>query len=141
MAVTMKGFDKLEKTLKALTPGGRKQVSAEIGFRAPYAVYVHENLVASWRGKEVPRYGEGHIGVHWGTPWDSTSGEPKFLEKAWKRSRREIATTIAKMLKNHRSLRDAVSRAAYDVLNLALTMVPVDTGKLYSSGYVKITES
>lgn len=50
-----------------------EELAVDIGFTAPYALFVHENLEQKLKGKPRP----SGIGVYWGP-----HGQPKFLESA-----------------------------------------------------------
>lgn len=66
----------------------KSQASAntvEIGYSAAYALFVHENMEAKWKGQ--PR--KSGIGVYWGP-----HGEPKFLERPLYESKPEIINII-----------------------------------------------
>lgn len=139
MLVKLEGVEKLKQKVKGLSLKGNKRAEYEIRFDAPYAIFVHENLEAKWRGKEKPRpseHGDPGLGVYWGTPFDSYSGEPKWLEKAYRRLRKQTIVTITKMLQAKRSLDEAILKASRDILALSLTMVPIETGKLYLSSKI-----
>lgn len=56
-----------------------------VGYSAVYARRVHENLAQKWKGK--PR--KSGLGVYWGP-----DGEPKFLERAFRRSKSEIVQIV-----------------------------------------------
>lgn len=73
----------------------RQDPSVEVGFTASYAIYVHENLQAKWRGQ--PR--KSGRGVYWGP-----QGEPRFLANALQRNQEEVLELVA----NH--ARDGVRR-------------------------------
>lgn len=59
--------------------------SVVVGYSAVYARRVHENLEQKLKGQ--PR--KSGIGVYWGP-----EGEPKYLEKAFRRSRSEIVSIV-----------------------------------------------
>ena len=64
-----------------------KQKTIEVGFSAPHAVHVHENLEQKWKGR--PR--ASGLGVYWGP-----AGEPKFLELSFTELKDEIIKGAAK---------------------------------------------
>lgn len=102
-----------------------------IGFEAPYAIFVHENMQQKWKG--LPRR-PPKKGVYWGP-----AGEPKYLSRTMQRMRSsgEISRMIQKGLKDGRSLREATLHACLAVLREAQLRVPVDTGLLQKSGFVE----
>lgn len=110
---------------------------ATLGFSAPYAIYVHENMEQKWRG--LPRRpNPPKSGVYWGP-----AGEPKYLTRtlAAMRSSGRIRKIIVGTLDQGRSLREAVVGAMIEVIKEASLRVPVDTGLLRSSGFVQVGET
>jgi hypothetical protein len=47
VSAQMTGVNAVTAALHAKSPSGRAQATAEVGYSAPYAIYVHENLAAS----------------------------------------------------------------------------------------------
>lgn len=88
-----------------------------IGFTAPYAVYVHENLNAR-----------------------HTNGEAKFLENATRLYAKAAAAMIANMLKNGKTVSQAVMAGGLVILGQAQKRCPVLTGRLKRSGFVKVEQ-
>lgn len=109
------GAGKVISSIKSQSMRGRKTVSLSVGFAAPYAAYVHENLQAFHR-----------------------VGQAKYLEQPMIQYQQEIARIIVYNLNNKESLETAVTRAGWFLLNEAKKLVPVDTGFLRDSGFVKV---
>lgn len=86
----------------------------EVGYAAPYAVYVHENLAAR------------HV-----------TGQAKFLEQPARQHHKEMASIIERALIRGESLEKALSLAGQFLLAKSQSLVPVLTGELKSSGFVR----
>lgn len=86
-----------------------------VGFTAPYAIYVHENLTARHR-----------------------IGQAKFLEVAARKYQREIAEVVKRALASHTPLNSAIALGAIHLLRRAQQLCPVDTGFLRDSGYARV---
>ena len=86
-----------------------------VGYTAPYAVYVHENLTAR-----------------------HPVGQAKFLEQPAREHADEIAAIIMRALRAGLSPRSALGLGAIRLLQLSKPLVPVDTGFLKASGYAKV---
>lgn len=88
--------------------------NVEVGYSAYYAVYVHEDLRAN-----------------------HTNGQAKFLEDAVKFFGSDLVLQVENEVRKGTSLDLAVFRAAADLLAASKTIVPVRTGFLRDSGYVR----
>lgn len=107
--------------------GGNSE--AKVGFKAKYAMYVHESLGMKLAGQ---RRSSG-IGRYWDP---QGRAQPRFLTKAMRKLRPEMQDTIKRTLKRGLTLWQALTLHATRVLKEAQKMVPVETGKLKASGYV-----
>lgn len=103
----------LRSRARSLRTNGKERLT--VGYSAPYAVYVHENL-------------EAH----------HTVGEAKFLEKPNRSERDKIAAIIRDELKAKKTMVAAQRKAGQHLLRVSKTLVPVDTGVLKASGFVKV---
>lgn len=110
-------FEVVAAKLAALGKKHPPEVTGVVGYSAAYAVYVHEDL-------------EAHHDV----------GQAKFLEQPAREESDAIAGTISKALKAGRSMRDAVLLGCLYLLRISQPLVPVDTGNLRASGFVRIDE-
>lgn len=63
-------------------------ITIEVGYTAPYAMYVHENMEQKLKGKPRP----SGIGVYWGP-----RGQPKFLEA----KARELTPRIIEIVRDY----------------------------------------
>jgi hypothetical protein len=86
-----------------------------VGYTAPYAIYVHENLQAN-----------------------HPTGQAKFLEKALRRTDRRLATIIANSIKAGATFQQAALKAGEVMKEASQELVPVDTGFLRNSAFNKV---
>ena len=94
---------------------GRLEMRLSVGYAAPYAVHVHENL-------EMPH----------------NTGQAKYLEEPMRKNRRKMDEIVAASLRQKKSLELALTRAGEFLLSESQPLVPVDTGYLRDSGFVKV---
>lgn len=108
----------LERTLnnlRGLAARAKKGDGAcRVGYSAPYAIFVHENLTA-------------HHPI----------GQAKFLEQPARLLGDEISDVIIKSVMDGKLLKEAVKDGAVYLLKESQKLVPVQTGALRASGYVK----
>jgi hypothetical protein len=114
----MEGVDVLVRKLQGLAAKSRKNAEASIrvGFNAPYALIVHEDLTAH-----------------------HTNGVAKFLEIPLRQNRAKYAAIVTRMIKNHRSWQEALLAGGQALLVDSQSLCPVDTGFLRDSGYAMVT--
>lgn len=101
--------------LEALTPKGTGRYRINVGYSAPYAMAVHEDLT-------VPH----------------KNGKAKFLEGPARRLAPEMDRVIFETLKRKKGLKEALTNAGNVLLAASLKEVPVDTGRLRDSHYLEI---
>lgn len=123
----------MQRFLRRLVGMGQKmeRVRVVVGFRAPYAIWVHENVEMKWRG--LPR--KSGIGVYWGP-----TGQAKYLESAAREMSEELGHMIAELVRAGMTVREAVLRAGMRLQQTAQTRVPVEYGNLRASAYTEIVE-
>lgn len=92
--------------------------SVEVGYRAPYAVFVHEDVTAKHR-----------------------NGQAKFLEKPATTMLGALAAEAQSAIAEGASRREALLDAGEALLGASKPLVPVDTGYLLSTGYVTVRRS
>lgn len=136
MPTVIEGKTRLMAKFKEMSLRHGKSAEATVEYRSRYAVFVHENVQMKWAG--LPRKGKDHLGVYWGRPY--SPGSSKFLEKACRRLAGQTAKTVARLLRQKRSLHDAVLAAAKDILAASNALVPIDSGKLLLTGNVRVKE-
>lgn len=107
---------KVVASFRKRTLKGRKQLQLDVGYRAPYAVYVHENLTAN----------------------HPNGGVAKFLETPMRIMSRQLADTTRRVMLQKRSLREGLLRAGNELADASRPLVPVDTGFLRDSQYVRV---
>lgn len=115
MNVKFKGLGEIQKRINAQSLKGNSYGHADIGYTAEYAAEVHENMQV----------------YH-------PNGQAKFLETAYRRMLKQSKEVIKKKLQQRRNLLDAIEAGGKVILNESNRLVPVDTGFLRSSGYVKV---
>lgn len=124
---------KLEATFKALSKKAQNDASQRIvvGYSAPYAMYVHEAVGMVLQG--LPRAsGHGHY-------WDPQGqAQAKFLEQPSRQYAKSIGEYITAQVRKKIPLVDALLSAGKILLKESQRLVPVDTGRLKASGFVKI---
>lgn len=102
--------------LTARSLKGKKQRTLEVGYAAPYATYVHENLAMAH-----PR-----------------GGQAKYLQEPARRYNGDIGKVVRRKLENKRSLDEALLAAGKFLLEKSIPLVPVDTGYLRDSSFNRL---
>ena len=113
--IRITGVDKLRLQIrrKGDTP---RSYRVAVGYEAPYAIFVHENLEAN----------------------HPNGGQAKFLEEPARTERNAMARIIKNVARRKgNTIKDAIQAAADYLLSKSPPLVPVDTGSLYLSGYSK----
>lgn len=115
--IVMDNTKKLVAKLTKLGTKARKDSREHIlvGFKAYYAIYVHENMQAH-----------------------HPNGQAKFLEVAAKNSKKEIADIVANAMKSGKALGTALSYGGARLLKNARALTPVKTGFLKKSGFYRV---
>jgi hypothetical protein len=114
-SIKVTGAGKVIASLKARTAGLRKKVSVSGGYSAPYAARVHEDLT-----------------VH------HPNGQAKYLETPLRQYKPEFSRIVAYNVANKESLETACVRAWWFLMNESQKLVPVATGNLRDSAYVRV---
>lgn len=112
-----KDAEKVLASFKAKSLKGRVQVTGNVVYDAPHAVYVHEDLEA---------YHE--------------EGQAKYLEQPAREMQQELMDTVTRSIKAKNGLEEGVERALKKLLAASQELVPVDTGELRDSGHVEMEE-
>lgn len=107
---------KVVAAIKAHSLKYRKKANLQVGFSAPYAVYVHENLQAQHKPPT----------------------RAKFLEEPARRFRGQMGKEVLFALRAKKSLESGLLAAGNLLLAESQKIVPVDTGVLKASGFVKV---
>lgn len=106
---------KLSAKLRAMSLGRGKSAELEVGYSAPYAIYVHEDM-------EV---------VH-------LTGQAKFLSGPFRRYRAAMGRLVVAEMRKKKGLAFALEKAGRYLIELSRPLVPVDTGFLRDSAYVRV---
>lgn len=135
MSVSIRGGSQLVAKLNNL---GKRHKNLNrrvviVGYTAPYATFVHENVAMKWKG--LPRRpSPPKTGVYWGP-----HGQAKFLEAPTRLYKKEMANIISRGMRAGLTFLQAATKAAYFLLRKSQALVPVDTGELRNSGFVKVS--
>lgn len=111
----VKGAEKLKEQLAARSLRGRKTLAVQFGYRAKYAVFVHEDPFA-------------HHPV----------GKWRYLADPLRRGRGQMGKIMKRELLRKRSLESAVFAALEWLREASQDEVPIDTGFLHDSWFVRL---
>jgi hypothetical protein len=116
---TIKRVERVEVVLKAMKDAKKrgKSVQMVVGYSAPYAIYVHENLEINH-----PQHGDRSCG-----------GQAKFLEQPMREHGERIMTQSMSRMTG--TLESMLRRAAKALYEESQKLVPVLTGRLKESGF------
>lgn len=116
--IMLLGAQKVTSQLQGKSLSGNLSLKVKVGYgNLPYALKQHEDLSLN----------------------HPNGGEAKFLEKPARSMRKEMRDVIFHKLKiGKRSLEDALTAAGYLLIEASQLLVPVDTGALRDSGFVRI---
>src|SRR4051812_19274779 len=102
-SIRITGHDKFRAQLIRLNTS-RRSYRAVVGYDAPYAIYVHENLAAN----------------------HPNGGQAKFLEEPGRMYSKEISRIIKNVMRQKgKTLKDAVKAGADFWLSMSLPLVPI----------------
>lgn len=132
MSIQISQFGRLAKTLKRLRDKYKTPVKMQVGYSAPYAIYVHENMEMVLEGEPRP----SGIGVYWGRP--NRPGQSKFLEQPARELADELGRTIGKALQSGTTMKQAFALAGNRLMNVSKGLVPVEYGDLKDSAFVRV---
>ena len=111
------GADKVIASLRANSLSGNSYFKLNVGYSAPYAVYVHEDLRAN----------------------HPNGGQARYLEEPARRLRPEMRAKNKEILsRKKKSLEAACMAAGQMLLEASQALVPVDTGYLKSTGFISL---
>lgn len=114
----VEGIQSVVRALRARAAAANqdRDASVIVGYTAAYAVYVHEDLTAKHKpGKQA-----------------------KFLEGPARWLRNELQRIIAENLNRGRTVSQSLLMAGLRLLRESQKIVPVDTGHLKASGFVRL---
>lgn len=139
----VEGLSKLLEGLAKRASRAKAAVNVEVtvGYSAPYALFVHEDVEMVLLGKPRP----SGIGGYWDA--FSGRGNAKFLEGPARRLRRELCETVKAVIKRgskglhtypEELIGDGLKAAGELLLSESRKEVPYEYGDLYNSGFVKV---
>jgi hypothetical protein len=109
------------QALKAKSLAGKREMHGFVGFSAPYAVYVHEDMTAN----------------------HPNGGQAKYLSAPARNPavKAAMAAALRAKLQAKKSLGEAIVESMNVLLSAALPLVPVDTGVLRDSHFVELRDA
>lgn len=120
MPIKMVGADAVIAQMDGKSLKGKVQAAVRVGYKAPYAIYVHENLQISH-----PKHGDRSCG-----------GGARFLARAVNYCAKEMRAMVARSVKAKNGLIEGLTRAGEYLKVEAQKRTPVLTGRLRDSAYV-----
>ena len=102
-------------------------VEGMVGYRAPYAIYVHENM-------EI----DHPLHVNSDRTVRNCGGQAKFLEQPAREMIPKIADQLMKLKKQKKGLKFSIQTICDRLLRESQKLVPVLSGKLKKSGFTKV---
>lgn len=114
MAAAVIGLERLILKFKDLSRKGQS-VRLVVGYSAPYATFVHERV-------DIPH----------------RVGQAKYLETPLRAYMGELGAAVRNAYARGASLADALLAAGRRLLELSQPLVPVRTGYLKGSGFVRV---
>ncbi len=111
-------FSKVATKLKGIkTQAKDKNTTFTVIYTAPYAEKVHDDL-------EMPH----------------KNGQAKFLEQPLRENSDRLLQKAKDLVKQGKTLEQALKIVAQELLEISQKLVPVDTGFLRDSGKIKVTK-
>lgn len=115
--VKVDGVERLMRLLrKRLVKVRTAKPTLDVGYTAPYAIYVHEDLTAN----------------------HPNGGQAKYLEQPAREMANELGGLIRARVKTGVPMEEALYEAGEKLLDRSKELVPIDTGYLRDSGYVRL---
>lgn len=119
MAASIKvtGLEKVVESMRDLRKKQRPMINLVVGYDTPYAVRVHEDL-------QMPH---------------PRGGQAKYLEEPMRARKNDLTAMInAGMRFGNKTAEEAMREAGEFLLAVSKKLVPVLTGRLRDSGYVRV---
>lgn len=129
---TVKGLPGVLAGLRKITSRYKTDARIDVGFTAPYAIFIHEFSNPKTLGAGVPR--PSGIGEYWGPPQFG----PKYLESTLREFGGEARRIIREAVKGGKTVAQGMFYAAQMILRIAKSRVPVEHGELRDSGVAKV---
>lgn len=125
----IEGVGSLENKLNAMLRSVEGKTVIEVGFRAKYAIYVHEAVAMKLKGLIRDGGWPGHY-------WDPQGeGRAKFLEEPARTKAPEIFLAIKTAVRNGQNWVSALLTGGNLLLYWAKSYAPLRMGDLRRSGY------
>lgn len=121
----------VEAVIRALKDkiGEAENKAVIVGYTAPYALYVHENLEMKLAGKPRP----SGLGVYWGP-----NGQPKFLEQPARENGKVYGKIIKQAMKGGATLEQALIMGGLALQRDSQLLVPVEHNNLRGSAFTRV---
>lgn len=134
--IRITGANKVINRLQAMSLKMQKEAKVDVGYRVSYAAFVHENLENAHGEVFNVKYAKDIAAgiTHARRPQE----QAKFLEVTARTESKNISKIIHTTLKNKKSLASALQKAGEYLLDRSNEIVPIDTGALRDSGFVKV---
>lgn len=116
VGVKVEGVERVVLAIRNLLEK-HKSTRLVVGYSAPYAVYVHENMRAR-----------------------HTTGKAKFLEDPARQLSAEVAQIVRDLVGRGVALAEAMTRAGQRLLQVSQAQTPVLTGFLRRSGFARVDQ-
>lgn len=114
--IQVDGLDRLVQKLGRLAIKAKPdRVQLTVGYAAPYAIYVHEDLYA-------------HHKV----------GQAKFLEQPVRQYRNDMKDAAKRLMQEGKNLKQTLTEIGRILLRESKKLVPVDRGYLKKSGFIEV---
>lgn len=129
----VKGLQSLRVKLRVLQEEARRQAqkSVVVGYTAPYALYVHENVEMKLKGQ--PR--SSGRGRYWDPQGKATA---KFLEAPTREMQEQLGELVASTVKKTGKLEMGLLTAGLLLQRESQKRCPVETGNLKNSAYTRV---
>jgi hypothetical protein len=108
----IEGVSNLVQKLAYRAKGTKRSFTINVGYSAPYAIFVHENLQAS-----------------------HPTGQAKFLEQPMRQMQPQLVSNIKRWMKGGATQEEAMKREAFRLMQASQALCPVDTGFLRASAF------
>ena len=125
----VEGVDKLTSKLERLAKAHDPRVRLTVGYKSPYAVYVHENREMILEGEPRP----SGIGVYWGP-----RGRAGFLLDVFREMSRDLFIFGKSQLQRGITLKTALYWIGRRLIKESQRNVPVEYGDLHDSAFVEV---
>lgn len=139
---SIRGLKKLNKKFAVLSAQTRRKngrfgynVNIAVGYAISYHIYVHEDLTKAHGRTFNAKYA---LEIQQGLEHPRRPQEQaKYLEQPAREMKGQLSAFIANSLKNGATPAEVLLKAGYLLMNASQYYVPIDTGDLSNSGFVR----